>query len=106
MIAVNVMYPNQADSTFNWDYYLSNHLDLVKKCWGPMGLKGARVIKGVAGDEPDSDAPYLLIAQVLFDTVGEFEAAAAAHGEAIFGDVPNFTNIAPEVQVSEVLVDM
>jgi len=105
MIAVNVMYPNEAGASFNFDYYLNDHLALVKKLWGPMGLQGARVIKGLAGGEAGSDAPYLVIAQVLFNELSEFEAAAKAHGAAIFGDVPNFTNITPQVQISEVIAE-
>ncbi len=105
MIAVNVMYPNEDGGTFDEDYYFGTHIPMVQNHWGPMGLKGARIIKGLAGGTPGAPAPYILIAQVLFDSVEDFQQAAAAHGDEIFGDVPNFTNLTPVVQVSDIVVD-
>ena len=102
MIVVLVMYPEGEGATFDMDYYLNTHLKLVGDKWGGMGLKGARVIKGIAGGEPGSVAPYRVIAVVDFESLEAFQAAAGAHGEEIFGDVPNFTNITPVIQISDI----
>ncbi|MFT5498702.1 MAG: hypothetical protein ACI9TH_004117 [Kiritimatiellia bacterium] len=102
MIVVTVMYPENEDATFDMDYYLNDHLKMVGDRWGGMGLKGARVLKGVAGGEPGSAAPYRVMAVVDFESLEAFQAAAAAHGEEIFGDIPNFTNITPVVQISDI----
>ena len=69
MIVVTVMYPESEGATFNMDYYLSDHLKLVGDRWGDMGLKGARVLKGIAGGEPGSTAPY----RVMLDAEAECE---------------------------------
>jgi uncharacterized protein (TIGR02118 family) len=39
---------------------------------------------------------------LLFDSVEAFQQAWGPHAEAIVGDVPNFTNTQPTVQLSEV----
>ena len=36
-----------------------------------------------------------------FDSAEAFAKAAAAHGEEIFGDIPNFTNTQPAVQIND-----
>ncbi len=80
----------------------SSHLKLVGERWGGMGLKGARVLKGIAGGAPGSAAPYRVMTVVDFESAEAFQAAVGAHGEEIFGDVPNFTNITPVVQISDI----
>ena len=102
MIVVTVMYPENEGATFDMDYYLSTHMKLVGDKWGGMGLKGARILKGIAGGEPGSAAPYRVMAVVDFESLEAFQDAVATHGEEIFGDVPNFTNITPVVQISEI----
>jgi uncharacterized protein (TIGR02118 family) len=39
---------------------------------------------------------------LYFDSVEAFQAAFGRHAGAITGDIPNFTNVQPTVQVSEV----
>jgi uncharacterized protein (TIGR02118 family) len=39
---------------------------------------------------------------LLFDSVEAFQQAWGPHAEAIVGDVPNYTNTQPAIQVSEV----
>lgn len=103
MAVITVMYPNSEGSTFDLDYYTNTHLPMVAEKWGSMGLQGARVLKGASGAEPGSSAPYACIAIVDFESIEAFGAAVEAHGEAVFGDIPNFTNVEPVVQISEAL---
>jgi len=102
MIAVTVLYPESEGAEFDMDYYLTSHFQLVGEKWGDMGLKGARVLKGVAGGDPGSPPPYRVMTIVDFESLEAFQNAVAAHGDAIFGDVPNFTNITPSLQISEI----
>jgi uncharacterized protein (TIGR02118 family) len=53
------------------------------------------------GESPDGSAPtYLAIALLRFDSLDAFKAAAAQHGQEIFGDIPRFTNTSPVLQFS------
>ena len=103
MILVTVMYPNQDGSKFDMDYYLKNHLALVAEKWGGMGLNSARIVKGVAGGEPGSAPPYQVMAVVEFESAEAFQSAVAEHGAEIFGDIPNFTDVQPTVQISDIV---
>ena len=97
MILVTVMYPGGSGSNFDMDYYLKRHMPLVRERWSPMGLHDATVVKGV-GTPDGQPAPYPVMALLKWDTADAFKAAAAEHGEEIFGDIPKFTNVQPAVQ--------
>ena len=100
MILVTVMYP--VGEAFDIDYYLKTHMPLVKDRWGPLGLKSAQAIKGVA--KPDGSAPdYQMTALLTFGSMDDFKAAGKAHDKEIFADIPNFTKAQAVVQINDVV---
>ncbi len=103
MTKVSVMYPNGENKTFDMDYYVNKHLPMVGSLLG-NSLKGATVEKGLSGAAPGSPAPYAGMANMYFESVEDFGNAFGPNAEKIMGDLPNFTNIEPVIQVSEVLV--
>jgi uncharacterized protein (TIGR02118 family) len=102
MTKVSVMYPNGENKTFNMDYYCDTHLSLVGNLLGDA-LKGASVEKGLGGGAPGSAAPFACVGTMYFNSVEDFGNAFGPNAEKIMGDLPNFTNIEPVVQVSEVM---
>lgn len=42
------------------------------------------------------------MAHLTFDSVDAFQKAFAPHSDAIMGDVPNYTDIQPVIQINEV----
>jgi len=102
MIRVNVMYPKQDGGNFDYDYYLDTHMKIVNERWGDV-LRGVEVYKGLSG-AGGADEPYVTIASLKFDSVEAFEGALNTHAEEIMGDIPNFTNIEPAVQIEEQLM--
>jgi uncharacterized protein (TIGR02118 family) len=101
MIKVSVFYPNKKGDTFDMDYYCSRHIPLVQRLVGPA-LKGVSVEQGLGGATPGSPATYVAMGHLLFDSTDAFQKTFGAHAEAIMGDIPNYTNIEPIIQVSEV----
>jgi uncharacterized protein (TIGR02118 family) len=101
MVKVSVMYPNTAGSTFDMAYYCNSHMALVRQKLG-AALIGVAVEQGVAGPEPGSPPPYLALGHLLFESVEAFQTAFAPHAQAIMGDIPNYTNTQPTIQISEV----
>ena len=101
MIKVSVFYPNAAGSTFDMPYYLNTHMPMVQRKLG-AALKGTLVEHGLGGGQPGSPPAYVAMGHLLFDSVEEFQQAWAPHAEAIVGDVPNYTNTQPTIQISEV----
>ena len=101
MIKVSVFYPNEAEKKFDMDYYLNSHIPMVQEKLGDA-LKGGAVEQGLGGAEPGSPATYVAMAHLLFDSVEAFQGAFGPHSEAIMADVPNYTDIQPTIQISEV----
>lgn len=101
MISLTVLYPKTADSHFNMDYYLSHHTPLVKERLTPIGLISIDLRAGIAGGAPDSPPTYSMVANLNFGTVEELQNALATHGAELIGDIPNFTNVQPVMQIGQ-----
>jgi uncharacterized protein (TIGR02118 family) len=102
MIRVNVLYPNQEGGEFNYDYYMETHMPLVKERLGDA-LQKVEVYKGLSG-AGGAPVPYVTAASLFFDSVDAFGAAFGPHAEEIMGDIPNFSNIEPTVQIEDQLM--
>ena len=99
-ITVTVMYPNTPGSKFDMDYYLSNHFDLVGRLWGDR-LISVRAVKGVATADPDTPPPYQVMAILEMESPDVLQQLLTEHGAEVMGDIPNFTDTTPTVQISE-----
>ena len=102
MIRVNVMYPKQDGGSFDYDYYLNTHMPLVGERWSGV-VRSMEVYRGLSG-AGGADETYVTVASLKFDNVEAFEQALDAHAPEIMGDIPNFTNINPIVQIEEQLM--
>lgn len=94
MIRVSVMYPKTDGATFDYDYYATTHMGLVREH-----------MPGVVRTEVDRaiDGPYIAVGQLYFESMEALGAAMAAPGvPQVMADIPNFTNTAPAMQVAEV----
>jgi uncharacterized protein (TIGR02118 family) len=94
------MYQVGPGNRFDLDYYLKTHMPLVGSLWTSMGLKEAGVLHGT-GSPGGGPAAFQVIALLDFDSLDQFKAAADAHGAAIFGDIPNFTDVQPAIQFND-----
>jgi uncharacterized protein (TIGR02118 family) len=101
MINVSVLYPNQEGAKFDLTYYLNKHTPLVKERLG-AALKRASIDVGINGGAADSRPPYFVICNLTFDSVDAFNAAFAPHAAEILGDIPNYTDVKPLIQVSDI----
>ncbi len=61
---------------------------------GPHGLLEIRSTTGLASLDGTPPA-YWAISEMIFASRAHFDAAMAACGEAIFADIPNYTNVTP-----------
>ena len=99
MIKVGVFYPQS--TKFDWDYYMTKHTPLVEKLLKPA-LKKVEIEKGLAGGAPGADATYQCVCNLHFDSVEAFQAAFGPHAGEIMGDIANYTDTQPVVQISDV----
>jgi uncharacterized protein (TIGR02118 family) len=103
MIKVSVMYPNTPGARFDHDYYRDQHMPLVKSLMGDS-CRHYTVDKGLAGATPGSPATYIGMCHIFCDSLAAFQGGFGPHVKQIMGDVANYTNLTPVLQISEVVV--
>ena len=103
MIAVNILYPSGEGTTFDLDYYIEKHMKTVHTLLEPEGMVSAEVDRGIAGVQPGAPASFTCIATLRFDSMEKFQQAFQKNGEKLVADIVNFTNVGPQIQISEVI---
>ena len=105
MVKVSVLYPNTKGSRFDLRYYVGKHMPLsIELLSKHPGWRGVSVEHGVSGGAPGSDPAYVVLCHFLFDSAESFTAAFMPHAAALQGDVPNYTDVTPVLQISEVVI--
>lgn len=103
MIKVSILYPNTPGSKFDMDYYCNKHMPMVQE-----KMAGActhfTVDQGLAGGMPGAPATYVAVGQLFFASIDSYQAAMVSHRKAIVDDIPNYTDVTPVIQISQVLV--
>jgi uncharacterized protein (TIGR02118 family) len=103
MIKVSVMYPNKPGARFDHAYYRDRHMPLVKSRMGDK-CRYYTVDKGLAGGEPGAPPTYVAMCHIFCDSVEAFQAGFGPHAGEILGDIPKYTDLAPVIQISDVVV--
>ncbi len=92
---VQFIYPKSAASSFNKEYYLTQHGPLIEKLWGSQGLISVTVVEG------DKDADYHVQAITVWKSLEAFENLKQV--EPVLDDVKNFTDGAAKRLVGTVI---
>lgn len=103
MVRISVLYPNEPGRKFDHDYYAEKHMPLVHRRLSPLGLLRYEVDKGLGGAASESKPPFVGACYLYFNSVEEFRNAMGKHGAELMGDVPNYTDIQPQIQISEIV---
>ena len=103
MIKVSVFYPNNEGSKFDMNYYCNSHIPMVRQKLG-AACKGAAVEQGITGATPGSRPGFIAMGHIYFESVESFQTAFGPHAETIMADIPNYTDIQPTLQISEVKI--
>jgi uncharacterized protein (TIGR02118 family) len=74
---------------------------LVQQTVG-AACKSMAVEQGLAGGAPGAPPTYAAMGHLYFESLAAFEAAFLPHAQELLADVPNYTNIQPVIQISEV----
>lgn len=101
MVKVSILYPNGEGKHFDMDYYVKTHMPLVATLFGDS-LKALSIDKGIGSGRP-GPMPYLAIGHLYFERLSAYEGALAPYTDTIRKDILKYTNIAPVIQISEVL---
>ena len=103
MIRVTVSYPNEEGKKFDWDYYMNTHLPLVHEHLDSRGMTKLEVDKGISAPDPSAPPDLIAVAYLTFSTADEVHEAFKAAGRPIMGDIPNYTDIKPTIQINEIV---
>jgi len=103
MVIVSVVYPASEGARFDVDYYLKTHIPMVRALAKDSGLREVKVLRG-SGAPGGAEPAYSIMALLSFDSAAAFEQVLEQHGAEVIGDVPNFTNIEPIIQINDVLM--
>jgi uncharacterized protein (TIGR02118 family) len=101
MIKVTILYPNAPDAKFDMKYYVTHHLPMVRDRCAPE-CHSIAAESGLGGGEPGSQAPYIAVGHLTFDSVAAFQKAFGPNAPEILADVPNYTNTRPIIQIGEI----
>lgn len=105
MTKISILYPNHEGSRFDMRYYLDKHMPLsIELLSAHSGFKGVSVERGLGGAEPGSKAPYIAMCHFLFESMEDFTAAFTPYAATLQGDIPNYTDVQPVIQLNEVLI--
>jgi uncharacterized protein (TIGR02118 family) len=106
MFKISVFYPNKKDSRFDLPYYLEKHMPLaIGLLSAHPGYNGVSVERGLGGGVPGKEATYIVMCHFLFNSVENFLAAFEPNLATLQGDIPNYTDLEPVFQISEVVLD-
>jgi uncharacterized protein (TIGR02118 family) len=105
MIRISIFYPNVSGSRFDFEYYVEKHMPRsIQLLSAHPGFRGVSVERGLGGATPGSDPTYSAVCHYLFESADAFMAAFTPHAAELQGDIPNYTNVAPVIQINEVLI--
>ena len=103
MIKLSVLYPNEEGKKFDMEYYCNKHIPMVQQKLG-AACRRVAVEQGLGGAEPGSRPTYIAMGHIYFDSIEAFQTAFGPHAGALMEDIPNYTDIQPTIQISEVKI--
>lgn len=101
MVKVSVLYPNKDGSHFDAEHYVNTHMPMAARLLGPA-VKAISVEIGLAGVGLGEAPPFAAMCGFTCETVGDFMRAFAPVAGQLHGDIPNYTDIPPVIQISEI----
>jgi uncharacterized protein (TIGR02118 family) len=102
VIRVSVLYPNSEGKRFDEDYYVNKHMTMIADELGSAMVR-YEIDKGIGGATPGSPVPFVAGVHMFFDSLQSFQGAFGANAGPIMADIPNYTDIQPTIQISEVI---
>ena len=102
MVRVTAFYAHSDDAQFDWDYYVNKHLPMVREVLGGK-LLGMEVDRGLHGLAAGLPPLYMALARLDFESEEVLQELMISVVPSIVKDIPNYTSVALQIQVSEVV---
>lgn len=101
MIKVSAFYENHPGATFDFDYYTHKHFPMVLDLMKPFGAIRFEVEKPLAMSTGEPSR-YIAVGTMYFNDMQGLQDGLVKHGAQIMGDIPNYTNLNPNIQFGEI----
>lgn len=103
MLNISSIYPRHDGYWFDFDYYLNIHMprsiDLLSST---KGFKSVSVERGIDVETLGLTSPFVAMCHIYFETLDDFMSAFMPHSEELQGDIPNYTDISPTIQINNI----
>ncbi|WP_130621063.1 EthD family reductase [Dyella amyloliquefaciens] len=96
MIRVVGFYRWKEGASFDHDYYRLEHMKLTRQVLEPHGLVRLESDRYLSARPPE-DGDIVAASNAYFSTLEVAQQAMAATGALLMADVPNYTNLKPEL---------
>ena len=103
MIKVSFLYANEEGKNFDMDYFTGTHMPMVHQRLDSMGLLRSEIESVVSSADPTAAAPFIAVGNLYFNTTDEVHEGFKTHGRELMGDTANYTDIRPQIQISELV---
>ncbi|MBI4912193.1 MAG: EthD family reductase [Acidobacteria bacterium] len=105
MISISILYPHRDGSRFDFPYYVERHMPRsIELLSAHPGFRGVSVERGAGGALPGSPPAYTALCHFHFVSAEAFLEAFMPHAAELQGDLPNYTDLEPVIQINEVLL--
>ena len=103
MFNISSIYPKKNGYEFNFDYYLNKHMPRsIELLSAANGFRGVSVERGIEIKEQKIESSFAAMCHYYFDTIEDFLNAFIPNAEELQGDIKNYTNIEPIIQINKV----
>ena len=104
MFRVVIMYPKTNDSHFDMNYYLTHHIPMIRDIWRHTSLGKIEIDQGIANAAPGQPVLYESISYFYFEKIEDFQNGFMQRGGEIMGDIHNYTDVLPQIQIDQVVI--
>ena len=105
MVTISILYPNLPGSRFDLTYYVERHMPRAMALLSQhSGYRGVSVERGLGGAAPGTEAAYTAMCHFKFESQDAFMSAFMPHAAELQSDMVNYSEAAPIIQVSDVLI--
>jgi uncharacterized protein (TIGR02118 family) len=68
-----------------------------------FGCVRIEIDKGLSGETSEAPPPFVAVGHLICQSLEDFQKGMAAHGQEFLNDIPNYTTITPQFQVSDIV---
>ena len=105
MIEITILYPHAPGRRFDHRYYETVHIPMALELLGPA-VRGVAVTRGVDPGPPWPAPTYSAICRFACESLEAYQRAVLPHLARLQGDLANYSDCEPIIQVSETTLDI